>query len=85
MGITEVAKGGLWTPEGIVDLRQKDITPVTHPMERQTWARFHEIAHKYGLSVVCQRCDCAITGQNNDQPGSTMSVACRCREWRFVV
>lgn len=84
MGLTEVAKGGLLLPDGsVVDLRPRDVIPVTNPMERQTLARFHEIAQKYGLSVVCMRCDHAVLGNNNDT-SPTLAVSCRCREWRFV-
>lgn len=77
-------RNSLWTPNGPVDLQEKDVIPVVDVMERVTLARMHEIAHKYGLSIVCKRCDVAITGQNNDTPGAPRSIACRCREWRFV-
>lgn len=63
---------------------EKDVIPVTNPMERQTFARFHEIAHRHEFTVVCQRCNSALTGQNNDST-QVMAVACSCREWRFVV
>jgi hypothetical protein len=82
MSVDQVSKS-LWTPEGPVDLREKDVILVTDPMERVTFARFHEIAHKYHFTVTCQRCDHAIVGQNNDST-KILSVACRCREWRFV-
>ena len=75
----------LLLPDGsMVNLMPKDVIDVTNPMERQTFARFHEIAFKYGFSVVCKRCDSAITGKNNDST-QIHSVACQCREWRFVV
>lgn len=76
-------RSSLWTPDGPVDLQEKDVIPVMIPMERVTLVRMHEIAHKYGLSIVCKRCDQAVTGQNNDS-SPTHSIACRCREWRFV-
>lgn len=85
MAITQVSKGGLLLPDGSIrDTREKDVVAVTDPYERQAFARFHEVAGRYGISVVCQRCDCAITGQNNDAPGAVRSVECRCRQWRFV-
>lgn len=85
MALTEVAKGGLLLPDGSIhDVRAKNQITVTHPAERQAFSRFHEVAQRYGLSVVCPRCDCAVTGQNNDTPGAKTSVACRCREWVFV-
>lgn len=75
----------LLLPDGSrVNLRPKDTIDVTNPMDRQTFARFHEIAHKHNLSVVCRRCDSAVTGQNNDST-KVAAVACQCREWRFVV
>jgi hypothetical protein len=78
--------GGLLLPDGSLHRlgQQRGIVPVTSPMERQTFARFHEIAAKYGLAVVCQQCDQSITGQNNDTT-QVLSVACGCREWRFTV
>lgn len=84
MAITEVAKGGLLLPDGsVLDVRPRDVIPVVSPLERQTLARFHEVAQKYGLAVICLRCDHALQGHNNDT-SPTLSVACRCREWRFV-
>lgn len=77
-------RGSLWTPNGPVDLQEKDVIAVQDPMERVTMARLHEIAHKRHWTIVCQRCDFAITGQNNDTPGAPRSIACRCTEYRFV-
>lgn len=76
-------RSSLWTPEGEKILTQRDVIPVVNPMERVTFVRMHEIAFKYGISLVCKRCDSAIIGQNNDST-PTLSVACKCREWRFV-
>jgi hypothetical protein len=74
-------------PQGDVlrDLRQKDVTISRDPMERVTFARMHTYAQRYGIRLVCQRCDNAIIGQNNDGAGqgAFFVVSCRCREWRF--
>lgn len=82
MPIDQVAKS-LWTPDGPVDLREKDVTIISDPRERMLFIGFHEVAFRHTISVVCPRCDSAITGQNNDS-GQVWAVACRCREWRFV-
>lgn len=82
MPIDQIGKS-LWTPDGPVDLREKDVIPVSNPRERMLFVGFHEISFRHHFTVVCQRCDSAIVGQNNDS-GKVWSVACRCREWRFV-
>ena len=74
----------LWTPEGERRLVDKDVIIIANPMERVTFARMHEIAHREQFSLVCKRCDSAVTGQNNDAPGAVPTVSCKCREWRFV-
>lgn len=80
----EVAKGGLLLPDGsVLDVRPRDVIPVTNLQDRQTFARFHELAHRYGLAVVCQKCDHSVGGANNANT-PVAAVACRCREWRFV-
>ena len=86
MGLVEVAKGGLLMPDGeVIDTRPKDEIVVADPSVRQAFIRFHEVASRYNLSVVCPRCDHAVVGANNDSiPGQKRSVACRCREWIFV-
>ena len=70
----------IWTPEG--EVWQKDVIHINR-MELQTLARMHEIAHKYGIALVCQKCDHSITGSNNDQTQEP-AVRCSCREWRYV-
>lgn len=77
--------GGLLLPDGSLHrVDQKDVISVTSAMDRQTFARFHEIAARYGLAVVCMHCDQSVTGHNNDQT-LIPTVACGCREWRFTV
>lgn len=83
MALDQVRKS-LWTPDGPRDLQEKDVIAVQDPMERVTLTRMHEIAHKYHFTLTCQRCDHAVTGQNNDTPGAPRSIACRCTEYRFV-
>lgn len=73
----------LWTPEGERTITQKDVITVVNPMERVTFGRMHDVAQKYGIALVCQRCDGAIVGKNNGTE-PIPSVACRCREFRFV-
>lgn len=70
----------------LADLREKDVVVSRDPMERVTFGRLHTYAQRYGLRLVCQRCDNAITGQNNDNPDNrgVLTLSCRCREWRFV-
>lgn len=72
----------LWTPEGEVPL-QSDVIVVKDPMERVTFVRMHEIAQKYGIALVCQRCNTSIMGKNNGQE-AIPAVSCQCREFQFV-
>lgn len=76
-----VRNPALWTPDGEVPLREKDVIPITR-MELITLSRLHEFAQKHGISVVCQRCDKSITGKNSGHENNP-GVACQCREWRF--
>lgn len=71
----------LWTPEGMVGV-EKDVIPLTRP-ELITLSRMHEFASKYGLSLVCKKCDSAITGANNNATPAP-AVSCTCREWRYT-
>lgn len=80
MPLTQVANQ-LWTPDGEVPLREKDVTPVTR-QEIITLSHFHEFAQRHNITVVCKRCDTAITGANNGN-SRLLSVSCKCREWRF--
>jgi hypothetical protein len=82
VAITEVANS-LWTPEGEKVLREKDVVIVQNPLVRETFIRMHEVAFHEEISMVCKRCDSAITGKNNDDT-RVLAVACKCREWRFV-
>lgn len=76
-------RNSLWTPDGERALVERDVIPVQNAMERVTFARMHEIAQRYGISLVCKRCDSSIEGKNNGHD-AVPSVSCKCREWRFV-
>jgi hypothetical protein len=80
MAIDQVRKGGLWTPEGVVDLG-KDQQAITRE-DLIILARFHEFAQKHKIEVRCMRCGASFTGNNNDASiaKGSASVACRCRE-----
>lgn len=72
----------LWTPGGEVAIARGQV-PVTRP-EIITLSRFHEFAAKHELSLVCKRCDHAVTGQNTGND-ATLSVSCNCREFIYRV
>lgn len=83
---------GVRGPQGIMladgsihQTAEKDVIALRESEVRMlSW--LHEFAHHNQLSVVCKRCDSAITGQNNDTPGTrSVSVACQCREWRYTL
>lgn len=76
------ASSSLWTPEGEVSTLEKDVVHITKA-DLAILARFHEFAQKYQFSVVCPRCDTALMGANNDST-ITPSVACKCRELRYI-
>lgn len=82
MPLDQIGKS-LWTPDGEKVLREKDVITVTDAMERVTFARMHEYAQRYGLALICQRCDTAIQGKNSGHE-AIPAVACACREFRFV-
>lgn len=82
MGISEVRKRGLWTPQGEVLVQEKGVVQITRK-EIVMLSNLHEFAQQQGISLVCKRCDSAITGNNNAST-TTLAVACQCREWRFV-
>lgn len=82
MAVDQV-RNSLWTPDGERALAEKDVIQVTNAMERVTFARMHEIAHRYGIALVCRRCDSSIEGKNSGQD-AIPSVECKCQQWRFV-
>lgn len=75
------AHKALWTPTGMVNTREKDVEGLTRE-EIILFSKLHEMGHKFKFSVVCQFCDTAFTGQNNDQ-SKVLAIACQCRELRF--
>jgi hypothetical protein len=60
----------------IIPKRQEMVALTTDEMLQL--ANFHELAHRYGFAVVCQRCDVALQGDNDGQ-GRVWAVKCRCR------
>lgn len=74
-------RNSLWTTEGEHAL-EKDVVPINR-MELSILARLHEFAQKHGVSLVCKRCDRAITGRNSGQE-DTPAVSCLCREFRYT-
>jgi hypothetical protein len=72
----------LWTPDGMVPLAERGVTPVTR-REIIMLSELHEFAFNNELTgLVCKRCDHEVRGQNNDS-SKVLTVACQCREWRF--
>lgn len=68
--------GGRLSERGVEEVSQDEII---------TLSKMHEIAHNRRLSIVCQDCDSAFTGRNNDSPGTqTAAISCKCRELRFT-
>lgn len=81
MSITRVQNSILIPGEGehIIDREVESI----NRFELQTLARMHEIAAKFGISVVCKRCDHAFTGKNNDSVQEP-AIECNCRVLRYT-
>lgn len=72
----------LWTPDGFVGIREKQVIPINLPILRMlSW--LHEWAANMEINIFCKRCEKAIRGQNNDS-SKTFSVSCECREWKFI-
>jgi hypothetical protein len=83
VALTQVRKGGLWTPEGIIDVEEKDVLHLSPDDVRAfSWLQVFIARHKLKVSLVCNRCNHAITGTNNDS-SKVLSMACRCTEWRL--
>lgn len=72
--------GSLWTPDGEVSLRQKDVDTIA-PQQMRQFQDFHALAQRLRITLVCSLCDTAIQGQNTTGGGSH-AVACQCREIR---
>lgn len=75
-----MATSSLWTPDGEVSIRERDVTPVTRE-EIILLSKLHEFAVKHDIVIFCKRCEKNISGQNNATT-RTLSVACQCREFR---
>lgn len=73
----------LWTPDGFVGTKEKDVIPLPQH-ELVTLVAMSEMAQKYGLRIVCQSCDSGIQGKNSGHETAYLSVACNCREFRFT-
>lgn len=71
----------LWTPEGEVNLLEKNVSHLT-AQEGAALKAMHAVAQKYNIGLVCMRCDKAIQGANSGAE-SAYAVACQCRELRF--
>jgi hypothetical protein len=76
------AQKTLWTPDGNVPVREKDVVPITRN-DLGMLAMLHRFAQTHGLIVVCERCDTSLGGKNNGHEANP-SVACQCREFRFI-
>lgn len=75
-------RGSLWTMDGEVPLRERDVIPLTEREVRMlSW--LHQWAADQQVNIFCKRCESPITGQNNDST-KEVSVSCGCREWRFT-
>lgn len=72
----------LWTPSGEVPIAERGVVAISK-QDLQVLARFHEFAQRYGLCVVCPKCDHSLRGANDGHQTSA-SVACQCREFRFT-
>ena len=81
MALTQM-RNSLWTPNGPVDLQQKDVTAISLH-ELRVMSYLHEMAQKYKWTLICQKCDHSIEGRNNDSVPQP-AVSCRCTEWRYT-
>lgn len=78
-----MAGNSLWTPQGEVVLKEKDVIPL-RPEEVRMLSWLHKWAHHQQVNIFCKRCEQPITGGNNDSPDAkTVSVQCQCRQWIF--
>lgn len=81
----ETLAGGILLPDGSIFDPQpvQEVIPISDLQEKRMFAGFDQVAQRYGLAVVCQKCNYSLEGHNNGTT-PTLSVACKCREWRFV-
>lgn len=73
----------LWTPQGMHETAERDVVAVNRK-EIIMLSELHEFAFKHQLNVFCKQCEQPVRGQNNDNPGSHLSVECQCREFRYT-
>lgn len=59
-------------------VRRREVVPLTKD-EMTRIMKFHKIAQKYGIALVCQECDSAFQGMNQGHE-KYFVVACKCRE-----
>lgn len=65
-------------------LGERGVEEVTRD-EIITLSKMHEIAANRHMTLVCQHCDSAFTGRNNDAPNTpALAISCKCRELRFT-
>lgn len=60
--------------------KQPDVVGLT-AHEMMIMAGFHDVAHKCGFAVTCQRCNEAIRGDNTGHERIWVA-RCGCREYR---
>lgn len=69
----------LWTPDRDIPLDRGLGVDHATPREMQILADLHTVAQKFGLVLVCKKCDHSFQGQN-DGNGRSHAIWCKCRE-----
>lgn len=78
-----MAGNSLWTPDGEVSMRERDVIELK-PQEVRMLSWLHAWAHEQQVNIFCKRCEKPITGANNDDPAAkAVTVQCQCRQWIF--
>lgn len=75
-------ESSLWTPDGNVPLHTKGVDQAT-AKDMQILADLHEVAQKFGLVLVCRKCDHSFRGENQGN-GRQSAIFCKCRQIRHV-
>lgn len=70
----------IWTPDGDITTHA-DVNRAT-PRDMEILMAMHDVAQKFGMVVVCRKCDSSFQGNNASPNSRLMSISCKCREIR---
>lgn len=73
----------LWTPGMMPGIKKRDVETLTR-QEMFILARAAEVCAKYGIALVCPKCDGSFTGTNLESD-RVWAIRCACRELKAEI